>query len=346
METLGKSRGPTIKDIAQAAGVSKSAVSRALLGQGEVSQDTRERVERAAREMGYVANAMARGLVSSSTHTLGVVLRDVANPFYANLYAAMQREAEKHGYRVVTATSAGELELEDALGALRTLISLQVDGLVIASAQLPSEDIVPFMGRVPIVVAGRRESSASITSVYCDDEDGGQQMADLVAAAGHRRVAVILVDKSYSLSQNIRGLSMIDTLRSKGVAADVYPVNSDSDAPVAASSVISHGAATAVMCPTDASLVAVLEVFRELGLRAPEDISATGYDALGPLASPFLGLTSFHQPIEEIATTSVDLLLDMIKGSQIRDRHVALRGSVSAGRTLGPPREPGAASAR
>lgn len=337
VETLGKSKGPTIKDIAQAAGVSKSAVSRALLGQGQVSQETRDRVERAAREMGYVANAMAQGLVSSSTKTLGVVLRDVANPFYSHLYAAMQREAEKHGYRVVTATSAGELELVDALGALRTLLSLQVDGLVIASAKLPSEEIVPFLGRVPVVVAGRRESSASITSVYCDDEDGGRQMAELVAAAGHSRVAVILVDKAYSLSQNTRGLSMIDTLRSKGVAADVYPVDSDADAGAAAASIISHRAVSAVMCPTDASLMAVLEVFRQSGLRAPEDISASGYDALGPLAAPFLGLTSFHQPVAEIASKSIELLLDLIKGSQIQGRHVSLRGSVRPGRTLGPP---------
>ncbi|WP_371105950.1 MULTISPECIES: LacI family DNA-binding transcriptional regulator [Streptomyces] len=104
---MARARGkaPTILDIAAAAGGSKSAVSRALSGQGEVSAETRERVERAARELGYVANAMARGLVSSQTRTVGVLLRDMTRPFYAWLQVAMQRAAEHRGYRIVTVTS-------------------------------------------------------------------------------------------------------------------------------------------------------------------------------------------------------------------------------------------------
>ena len=325
-------KAPTILDIARAAGVSKSAVSRALLGQGEVSPETKEKIERAARELGYVANAMARGL-RSQTKTIGVVLRDVTRPYYAWLQAGMQQAAENRGYQIVTMTSAGELEVEDALRALRNLISLQVDGLVIASARLPSEEIVPYMDRVPIVVAGRRETSRGITSVFCDDIDGGQLLADHLLELGHRNIAVVLVDEKYSLSQNARGLAMIDRIRTAGGTPSVWSVTSDADTAQAVEEQLDGSAVTAVMCPTDAAAVDVLELFREGRTRTGHHVAVTGYDGIGPLASPYLGLTTFRQPVREIGRTAIDLLADRIEGRTDENRLVALRGSVIEGRT-------------
>jgi DNA-binding LacI/PurR family transcriptional regulator len=328
-----RTKAPTIIDIATEAGVSKSAVSRALLGQGEVSAETRERVERAANKLGYVANAMARGLVSSSTKTLGVVLRDVTRPFYASLYAAMQARAEESGYRIVTSTSAGELNVAGALGALRSLVSLQVDGLIIASAKLPSERIVPFIERVPIVVAGRRESHARITSVYCDDVEGGALLADHLIDLGHRRIAVAVVEESYSLSQHTRGTSMISRIRARGGEAMPMPVPDDSSVRDVVDSVLAEPVVTALMCPTDMAMMDALDQLRLRDRSAPADLSVTGYDGLGPLASPFLGLSTFRQPVEEIGHISVDLLIQAIAGETEPGQHVALSGHVLSGRT-------------
>jgi DNA-binding LacI/PurR family transcriptional regulator len=326
-------KAPTIVDVAAEAGVSKSAVSRALLGQGEVSADTRERVERAAQKLGYVANAMARGLVSSQTKTIGVVLRDVTRPFYAWLQAGMQLQAENRGYQIVTVTSAGELEIADALRALTTLVSLQVDGLVIASARLPSEEIVPFIDRVPVVVAGRRETSRGITSVFCDDVDGGHVLADHLLQLGHKRVAVVLVDRSYSLSQNARGVAMVERIRDAGATAVVWEVAADLHAGEMVDSQLDGCDVTAIMCPTDSAMMDVLEVLRRRDKVAPDDFAVTGYDGFGPLASPYLGLTTFRQPVEEIGRTAIDLLVDRIEGRTDQDRLVALRGSLVVGRT-------------
>ena len=211
-----RTKAPTILDVALEAGVSKSAVSRALLGQGEVSNHTRDRIQRAADKLGYVTNAMARGLVSSSTHTLGLVLRDVTRPFYAELQYGMQVQAERRGYQLVTITSARDLEVVDALRALKSLVSMQVDGLAIASARLPSEHIIPFVERVPIVVSGRRETGGGITSVFCDDTDGGRRLADHLLELGHRHIAVVLVCQDYSSSQYARGEAMVDCIRRAG----------------------------------------------------------------------------------------------------------------------------------
>jgi DNA-binding LacI/PurR family transcriptional regulator len=330
-----RAKAPTILDIAAEAGVSKSAVSRALRGQGQVSAETRARIERAAQKLGYVANAMARGLVSSRTKTIGVVLRDVTRPFYGWLQAAMQHQAEECGYQIVTVTSAGELEVADALRALKDLVSLQVDGLVIASARLPSEEIVPFIERVPIVVAGRRETSRSITSVFCDDVDGGHVLADHLLRLGHQRIAVALVDASYSLSQNARGVAMIERIRAAGRTPVVWDVAADGVAAEAVAAQIDGADVTAIMCPTDSAALDVLEVLRQRDQRAPDDFAVTGYDGFGPLAAPYLGLTTFRQPVEEIGRTSIDLLVDRIEGRTDQDRLVELRGSLVVGRTAG-----------
>lgn len=331
-----RTKAPTILDIAVEAGVSKSAVSRALLGQGEVSVETRDRIQRAANKLGYVANAMARGLVSSRTKTLGVVLRDVTRPFYGELQFGMQVQAERRGYQMVTVTSAGELEVADALRALKSLISMQVDGLAIASARLPSEQIIPFIERVPIVVSGRRETGRGITSVFCDDTDGGRQLATHLLDLGHRRIAVVLVDEEYSLSQNARGVAMIECIKSAGGTPVVWKVDADTDAGRAVAAQIDHADITAIMCPTDTSLMDVLEVLRQRGKSAPDDYSVTGYDGFGPLSAAYLGLTTFRQPVREIGRVSIDLLLDKIEGTASQDRLVTLRGDLVAGRTTGP----------
>jgi len=327
-----RSRVPTIVDVAVEAAVSKSAVSRALLGQGDVSPETRIKIEVAAKKLGYVANAMARGM-RTPTRTLGLVLRDVKRPYYAWLQSAMQQAAESRGFQLVTMTSTEELEVPDALRALRALISLQVDGLVIASARLPSEEIVPFIDRVPIVVAGRRETSVGITSIFCDDADGGRVLAEHLLTLGHRRVAVILVDSNYSLSQNARGVAMIDAVRAAGAEAVVWEVIADFDAATVVATQLEGSGVSAIMCPTDSAAVDVLSVLRERGQSAPEDYSITGYDGIGPLDTPYLGLTTFRQPVEEIGRTSISLLIDRIEGRSTHDSLVALRGSVIFGRT-------------
>ncbi|WP_040165150.1 LacI family DNA-binding transcriptional regulator [Microbacterium gorillae] len=330
-------KAPTIVDVAAAAGVSKSAVSRALLGQGEVSVATRERVETAAKELGYVANAMARGLVTARTSTIGVILRDVTRPYYAWLINGMQQEAERQGFRMVTMTSAGELEVEDAVHALETLVSMRVDGIVLASARLPSSELRPYVGRVPIVVAGRREVEPGVTSVYGDDAAGGRVLADRLADLGHRTIAVLLVDQTYSLSQHTRGVAMIAQARERGLDVRVWPVDDDRHV----RDVLAHqddaAEVTAIMCPTDDAAVDALDHLREAGRTAPADCSITGFDGIGVYSSPFLGLTTFRQPVSEIGHTAMALLTARITGDAAGDQALELHGSLVTGRTAGPP---------
>lgn len=335
-----RTRPPTIIDVARTAGVSKSAVSRALLGQGEVSESVRQRVREAADELGYVANAMARGLVSERTKTLGVVLHDVTDPFAGYLHVAMQTRATELGYAVVTATSPGDLTLDNAVTALRTLVSLQVDGLLVCSARFPSERVLPFVDRVPVVAAGRRETA--LPSVCVDDEDGGRRLAEHLLELGHRSVAVILIDGEYSYSQHLRGVAMIERLRSAGVRVTVREAATNADVEGVLPGLLAVPGLTAIMCPNDRTQVTVMEHCRAAGVAVPGRLSVTGFDGIGPLTTPLLGLTTFRQPIEQLGRVSVDLMISAIEEGAVENDQVLLRGELVPGGTAARPPEPAA----
>ncbi len=341
---MTRNRMPTIIDIAEEAGVSKSAVSRALLGQGDVSPATRKKVEAAAQKLGYVANAVARSLVSARTRTLGVVLRDARKPYYSFLQASMQERAAERGYRLVTTTNSGDLEVEDAIREITNLISLQVDGILIAPARLPTDKFLPFLSRVPIVVAGRRETAPGLDSVASDDWDGGQSLARHLLQLGHRHIAVLLVDQEYSQRYHTRGKAMISAISEAGAYPLVWHTHTDLAADQVVSASRDLADVTALMCPTDGAAMDVLETLRLVSPEGTIRHSVTGYGGYGPLAAPYLGLSTFRDPQEEIGHAAVDLLADKIDGRTTHDRSVTLRGVVVPGRTVFPPTLPAGGS--
>ena len=198
-----ESRQPTIFDVAAEAGVSKSMVSRVMRGEGGVRQEKVDRVLAAAEKLGYVPSAMASGLASKRTKTLGVVVRNAKLPFYGFLQGAMQKRARERGYQMVSISGVEELSADDARQALRDLIALRVEGLIVCSAMLAVEDFMPFIDRIPFVMAGHEDTTRTVSSVFCDEEDGGRRLAQYVHDFGHREVAVFLVPREYSVFRTI-----------------------------------------------------------------------------------------------------------------------------------------------
>lgn len=328
---------PTIHDVAALAGVSKSVVSRALGGAYGVAPATTARVKQAALDLGYVANANARGMSAHRTHTLGAFVRDASTPFYGHLLTAFQLQAAARGYRVVTATGAGSFPIAEERRALETLVSLRVEGLIVCSGALPVADVLPFARRIPTVVAGRPERDGSVSSVYCDERGGGRGLADHVADLGHERVAVLTVSPSGSFTQSARTDAMARRLRARGV--DVVRIRSEDhgadprDLDSFVEQVVTLGGLTAVMAPSDHWAVGVLEAMRRRGLSAPEDFSVTGYDAVAPFATELFGITSWRQPLGVIGALSVDNVVDQIDGWSSGATHNAIDGELVVGRT-------------
>ncbi|MFR4548432.1 MAG: hypothetical protein ACLT4Y_09070 [Bifidobacterium breve] len=137
-------------------------------------QEKVDRVLAAAEKLGYVPSAMASGLASKRTKTLGVVVRNAKLPFYGFLQGAMQKRARERGYQMVSISGVEELSADDARQALRDLIALRVEGLIVCSAMLSVEDFMPFIDRIPFVMAGHEDTTRTVSSVFCDEEDGGR----------------------------------------------------------------------------------------------------------------------------------------------------------------------------
>ncbi|MFG2963366.1 LacI family DNA-binding transcriptional regulator [Streptomyces sp. NPDC048288] len=323
--------------MARQAGVSKSVVSRVVSGRGSVGEETRQRVIRAAQELGYVVNASARAMVAHRTYTVGAFVRDAATPFYGHLLTAMQERAAFHGYRVVTATGSGRFEVSDEYRALETLAMLRVEALLVCSGLLPSERIVPFAARLPTVVAGRPETHPSITSVYCDEDEGGTALADHVLELGHREVAVVTVPTSKSVTLGPRTAAMVRRLREGGARVLEVGERPRESAGAMAAEVLRRPGITAVMAPSDRHAVALMEQFRLRGVDVPGDLSVTGYDGIGELATSLIGLTTWRQPIGLIGSRAVDALVQLLDGEQPPDHHESLPGSLVTGRTTARP---------
>lgn len=335
--STGPREQPTIHDVAALAGVSKSAVSRVLSGSGRFSDETRQRVQDAAVELGYVANAMARGLVSGRTNTIGMLVRDASSMLYAALHTVMERRAADYGYRVVTTT--GVNRVEDEKSALSALVEMRVDGLVVCSGLLPASDIAEFAPRIATVVAGRPETHPLLSSVYCDEIDGGEQLADHVVDAGHRSVAVVGVPLDNAITQHARTAAMVARLRSRGV--EVVEVEggfarSASDIADELAAVRTRGV-TAMMCANDQRMLDVSDALQSRGIRVPDDLSATGFDGVRPLDSAWIGVTTLRQPVEEIGRGAIELVMRGIDDRSAPVEHRRLTGRVIPGRTLRSP---------
>lgn len=324
---------PTIIDVAREAGVSKSAASRALLGQGRISEESRLRVVEAARKLGYVKNAMGQGLAAHQTFTLGVLVRDPAALFYGRMHQALQRRASELGYRVVTTT--GNLDLDDERRALQTLLSLRVEGLVVSSGLLPTSEIEPFAGRIPTVIAGRPERGDLVSSVYCDEEDGARQLVRHLLDLGHRTIAVLLVPAEESLTLSARSAEMVREIERQGATSVPLPFSGE-DPTVSQAGVrilVRRKKITAIMCPSDIDSLGVLHELERAGIAVPEEVSVTGYDGVYPLTAPSIGLTTLAQPIDQIARDAVDLCIRLMSDRSSVAEHHSLPGQLLPSRS-------------
>jgi DNA-binding LacI/PurR family transcriptional regulator len=250
----------------------------------------------------------------------------------------MQERASHHGYRVVTATGSGRFELAEERHALETLVQLQVEGLVVCSGLLPASDVATFAARIPTVVAGRPETHADVTSVFCDEDAGGAGLADHVADLGHHRVAVIGLPPGRSLTMAPRTAAMARRLRERGVEVVEVAGGLVDEVPRLVPEIRAHPGVTAVMAPSDLHAVRLLEALAVAGVAAPGELSVTGYDGVGPLRTPLIGLTTWRQPVAEIGAHAVDAVVGLLDTDTVPPHHRSLAGELVVGRTAAPPR--------
>lgn len=307
----------TVHDVARAAGVSISTVSRALASPERVAAETRDRVTRIATELGYRPNQAASGLRMGRTHAVGLLVPDLENPYFATVTKAVQARARAEGYEVFVADSDEDPDVEaELIGAL----AARTDGLLVASPRSGDAELRAALVGVTAVLASRELSSGSdpeapeIPCVSVDDADGVAQVLGHLYALGHRKVGVAAgPSSSWSGGRRVAGLKAAAEQR------DVELVELGTFQPYfaggtqAADYALASGV-TAVVAFNDLMALGILDRLRHRGVDVPGEMSVVGFDdvQLATLVSP--ALTTVHAPLARLGRRAVDLLLARLRG--------------------------------
>lgn len=310
----------TLKDVAERAGVHFGTVSRALDPKRShvVSPETRERVEAAARELGYQANAMARGLRKGSTGLIGVVVADLGNPFLPPILRGLEDVLGARDF--MTAVSETH---EDALALRRIcehLVSRRVDGIVISAAHIDDGAFITQLEQsIPVVLMVRRVSGGGHHTVTHDDVLGARMVTEHLLSVGHRRIAQLRGPAGVSsFAGRSRGFAeVMDEHACPEVEVDdcaAEPTTAEGKRMTSALLTGANSLPTAIFAHNDPIAIGALEAIHEAGLRCPDDISVVGYNDAPLTAHLTPPLTTVRLPSRDLGRRAGTMLLNRLDG--------------------------------
>ena len=306
----------TIKDVAKAAGVSYSTVSRALSGSPEISVDTRERILQLCKQMNYTPNTVARSMVMKSTKLLGLILTDVNNPFMSELAYHIDRQARARGYNIILCNSSRNAEQERELFEL--MIGRQVDGVMLCPAGPESyATLRPYISRIPTVFIGENLREAPESYVSVDNYRGAYMGVEYLYELGHRDI-IYFGRRRGSTTHQLRAEGYAAACRDLHLAVqycnNTFPLTSIKYGYQLAKQLFAQKRTyTAIFAATDTNALGVMQAAEEVGVSIPGDISLIGFDNIRDSGLPRIELTTVEQPKKMMASITVDSLLDKIQ---------------------------------
>lgn len=319
----------TSQQVAQLAGVSQSAVSRSFTPGASISPATREKVLKAARELGYRPNAIARSLNTARSRIIGVVISYFDNQFYPQVLEALAQKLDTLNYHLLLFVGDRDGNVDRIFDQI---MQYRVDGIVLASVTLSldlSEECLA--AGIPVVLFNRSEESGMASSVNSNNEAAARQIAEFLLAGDHQHYAYVggVADSSVNIARQ-RGY--LTALQEQGIN-DVQVVNGNYDTKQtirAAYSLFSTPPVPdAIFVANDHMAITVMDVARyEFGLQVPEDLSVIGYDDTGPSGWPSYALTSVSQPVQEMVEAAVDLLMKQIESDTIEPEQITVPGQL------------------
>lgn len=299
-------------DVARAAGVSRALVSLVMREAPNVSDARRSAVLEAAATLGYRPNILARNLARRHTMTIGVMINDFHNPFFAEAVDGIQEGADDGGYQLLLAT--GRKSRAGEAGAIETFLRLRVDGLILAGATTPTAQITAAAESCPTVLLSRTVRSRDLDTVNNDEQLGTLLAVEHLAALGHTRIAHIDGGKGAGAAQRRAGYQR--AMKATGLEGFTRIVKGDfteESGVDGAEQLLTAGAPpTAIFAANDLMAAGALDRAEDLGLRVPRDLSIMGYDNTAIAAMHHMSLSTINQPREEMGRIAVNLLLERI----------------------------------
>jgi DNA-binding LacI/PurR family transcriptional regulator len=300
----------TLRDVARRAGVSTATVSRVLNDTATVKSSTRSRVLKAAKDLRYSPNLHARVLAGARSRSLGVIVSNIGNPFFLDVYKAVETAARAGGYDVLMANT--DYSAERLLSSIRLMAGHRLAGLAAIVSEMDAALLQELGGQpVPVVFYGVGKAPRNVTNIRVDYRSGMEKLASYLYSLGHRQIACV---GHHATLGPIR-----ERLQAVGDAARRYPdlrVATVADADTfeggrraARAALDRFPDSTALVCVNDVMAVGALRELRGRGRRVPEDVSVTGFDnvTLAQFAIP--SLTTMHVPRDEIGRTICECLM-------------------------------------
>ncbi len=325
---MGKETLVTSLDVARLAGVSQSAVSRVFTPGASVSKKTAEKVRKAADELGYRRNNLARSLITGQSRIIGLVVGYLNNQFYPDALEKLSNALQKRGYHVLVFMA--ENRDEDVSSVLEEILDYQVDGIVMASVAMSSQlaERCEAAG-TPVVLFNRSQDDDRLSAVTSDNFAGGRRLAEFLCAGGHHRIAHIAGWEQAS-TQRDREAGFMVGLKAGGqtlFAREVgnYSIETAKEATRRLFQIKPYP--DALFVANDHMAFAVLEVLRlELGLSIPEDVSVVGYDDVPLSAWPSFDLTTIRQPLNRMVAETINILMSYITDQDYQPQRIAIDG--------------------
>lgn len=305
----------TIKDIAKEANVSITTVSRVLNNKPDVGDDTRAKILKIIEEMNYNPNSVARGLVMQKTHTIGLIIPDISNPFFPQIVRAVEDKAQELGYSVILFNTDNHLERERK--AVELFKSKQVDGLIV-SLSLGNEKILKNLkaSNYPVVQIDRSVLDHIYPLVSIDNKKSAYQMVEYLIKKGHKKIAHISGDLNTTTArERLSGYKKVLKDYEIEINED-YIIEGDYTQDSAYKD-MQHlleleSPPTAVFAANDLSAAGVYKALFDAGLKIPEDIAVAGHDDINLASLLKPELTTMRQPKYKLGERAVEVLLKMI----------------------------------
>lgn len=315
----------TSLQVAERAGVSQSAVSRVFTPGASASAKTIEKVRKAAAELGYRPNMMARAMITGKSRMIALVVAYLDNQFYPHALERLSNVLQERGYHILVFTAANSrADIEEVM---QQLLDYQVDGIVTASVGMTSDltERCSAAG-IPVVMFNRGQDGADVSSVTSANVKGGWDAADFLLACGHRRLAHISGWQGSSTGRD-RQEGFCQRLDAAGIVPQIIDGMYQRETAAAAAETLMQGPEPpdAIFVGNDHMAFAVLDVLRgKLDLRVPEDVAVIGYDDVPLAAWAAYDLTTMRQPLNRMVDATVDALLSRIDDPGTSPRRIEI----------------------
>ena len=304
----------TLKDVAERAGVSRSAVSRSFTEGASVSAKTRAKVEKAANDLGYTPNALASSLTTGRTKLIGLIVNNFHNPLILEVFDLFTRGLQDRGLRPLLVNLS---DATDPAASVKMLRQYSVDGVIVASSTLPSSFAESFKNAgLPVVHAfGRYAIAPDVHVVGIDNVACGRMAAETLVQRGYRRLAFLGGPRTATSTQDrvagfLGALAPYPEIR----VTTSYATDYSFDAGRAEMQrLLSDTPAEAYFCGDDLLAVGALSAIEEAGLSVPSDIGLIGLNDMEMARWQLIGLTTIHQPVAQIIEAAIDLVVSIIE---------------------------------